>query len=182
MPSKGFDPEAFALALIETGNATEALKQSGIVPDSDEYDMATWYKRTAERYRKKREVKEALTRLYTERAQMDYADCLPLAAGAVKQFLLLKDDNPKTMKAQADLGAKILGDAKVVLSPIDERKLPVNKDELLDELARLIHNDKDLVGQIVRRGATVVDVTPEQPKAERDSEQGSVLPTVPEAT
>lgn len=180
MPSSGFDPEAFALALVETGNATEALKQSGIVPDSDEYDLTTWYKRTAERYRKKKEVKDALVRIYTERAQMDFADCLPLAAQAVKNFLLLKDDNPKTMKAQAELGAKILGDAKVVLEPADNKKLPVNKDELLDELARLISNDKDLVGQIVARGAVVVDVTPVGDEPEQAAKQGSQLQAVPE--
>lgn len=171
MPSSGFDPEAFALALIETGNASEALRQSGIVPDSTEYDMAGWYKRTAERYRKKKEVKDALVRLYTERAQMDYADCLPLAASAVKSFLQLKDDNPKTMKAQADLGAKILGDAKVVLAPPDEPKKLTTKDELLDELARLITNDKNLFGQIIARGTTIIDVTPVRDEPAQVTEQ-----------
>lgn len=180
MPSSGFDPEAFALALVETGNATEALKQSGIVPDSTEYDLTTWYKRTAERYRKKKEVKEALVRIYTERAQMDFADCLPLAAQAVKNFLLLKDDNPKTMKAQAELGAKILGDAKVVLEPADSEKLHINKDEILDELAKLISNDKDLIGQIVARGATIVDVTPVGNDTQPVAEQSGELRSVPE--
>lgn len=173
-----FDAEAFALALVEQGDASRALKSIGVVPDSDEYDEATWYKRAAHRLRQRKEVQAALVKIYSEKAAADYADCLPLAADSVKRFL--KEDftgNYKAMQAQAAIGVKILEDANIALGG-SQFKQPTaeNRNELIDQLAATILGDKGLVEQIVGRAASVVDGSAAKDVTGEVDEQGGLLP------
>ena len=182
MPTKGFNPEKFALVYAETGNATHALRESGAKPDKGDYDD-NWAARVANRYKSRPDVQDALVKIYSRKAAMEYADCLPLAANKVKEFLTADlSHNPKAFASQASLGAKILQDANIALGG-SEYKQPVvaNRNELLDQLSNLILADKGLVEQIVGRAANVIDGTSARVVSGEINESGEVLPPLPEA-
>ena len=183
MPVKEFNAKVFAEKLAETGNAALALQESGAYPDSDSYDE-NWWCRTGNRYKSRPDVQEALVEIYSRKAAMEYADCLPLAASRVKEFLQYDfQGNAKAMKSQADLGAKILEDANIALGG-SKYKQPVieNRNELLDQLASLIGSDKRLLDDIVGRAVTIVDGSAATDVTPKDDESGGVLPSVPTAT
>jgi hypothetical protein len=182
MPTKGFDPKKFAEAYAETGNATLALRESGAKPDKGDYDE-NWAHRVASRYKAKAEVQSELVKIYSRKAAMEYADCLPLAANKVKEFLTADfSDSPKAFATQASLGAKILQDANIALGG-SEYKQPVieNRNELLEQLSNLILADKGLVGEIVGRAASVIDGSSARVISPETDESSEVLPALPEA-
>lgn len=183
MVATNFDAQAYALALVEMGDATAALKSIGVVPDQEGYDEKTWYKRVAERYRRRKDVQEALVKVYSEKAAAEYADCLPLAANSVKRFLTEDfTGNYKAMKAQADIGVKILEDANIALGGSQfKQNISTNREELLDQLATAILGDKGLVEQIVGRAADVIDGTSAQVVSGEADERSTELQTLPEA-
>jgi len=182
MPTKGFDPKKFAEAYAETGNATLALRESGAKPDKGDYDE-NWAHRVANRYKAKAEVQSELVKIYSRKAAMEYADCLPLAANKVKEFLTADfSDSPKAFATQASLGAKILQDANIALGG-SEYKQPVieNRNELLEQLSNLILADKGLVGEIIGRAASVIDGSSARVVNPEADESGEVLHALPEA-
>ena len=182
MPVKGFDPKTFALVYAETGNATKALLESGARPDKGDYDE-NWAARVANRYKSKAEVQDELVKIYSRKAAMEYADCLPLAANKVKEFLTADlRDNPRAFASQAALGAKILQDANIALGG-SEYKQPVmtNRNELVEQLASLIVADKGLSEQIIGRTASVLDGTAARVVSGEADESGEVLQALPEA-
>jgi hypothetical protein len=181
MPAKGFDPKKFALVYAETGNATLALRESGAKPDKGDYNE-NWAHMVANRYKGRAEVQDELVKIYSRKAAMEYADCLPLAAGKVKEFLTADlSSNPKAFASQAALGAKILQDANIALGG-SEYKQPViaNRNELVDQLSTLILADKGLIEQIIGRTASVVDGTAARVVSGEVVESSEVLPTLPE--
>lgn len=182
MAVENFDAKAFAQAYAELGNYEKALKEIGVHPTNESTDIDKWYERTAYRYKQRADVQEALVEIYSKKAAMEYADCLPLSATAVKNFLKLDSDKPNVMKAQAELGAKILQDANIALGG-SQFKQPVitNRDELLDQLAATILGDKGLVEQIVGRAATVIDGEAARDVSPASDERSTVLQTLPEA-
>jgi hypothetical protein len=183
MPTKGFDPKKFAEAYAETGNATLALRESGAKPDKGDYDE-NWAHRVASRYKAKAEVQAELVKIYSRKAAMEYADCLPLAANKVKEFLSADfSDSPKAFASQAALGAKILQDANIALGG-SEYKQPVieNRNELLEQLSNLILADKGLVGEIVGRAASVIDGSSARDVSPEAAELSRPLPADSETT
>ncbi len=182
MPTKGFDPKKFAEAYAETGNATLALRESGAQPDKGDYDE-NWAHRVANRYKAKPDVQAELVKIYSRKAAMEYADCLPLAANKVKEFLTADfSDSPKAFATQASLGAKILQDANIALGG-SEYKQPVieNRNELLEQLSNLILADKGLIGEIAGRAASVIDGSSARVISPETDEPSPVLQAVPEA-
>jgi hypothetical protein len=182
MPVRGFDPKKFALVYAESGNATKALLESGAQPDKGDYD-SNWAARVANRYKDRDDVQAELVKVYSRKAAMEYADCLPLAAGKVKEFLSADfRDSPKAFATQASLGAKILQDANIALGG-SEYKQPIieNRNELLDQLANLIVADKGLVEQIVGRAASVIDGSAARDVSPESDESVTALQTLPEA-
>lgn len=181
MPVKGFDPKKFAEAYAETGNATLALRESGARPDNGDYDE-NWASRVANRYKAKAEVQSELVKIYSRKAAMEYADCLPLAANKVKEFLSADfSDSPKAFATQASLGAKILQDANIALGG-SEYKQPVieNRNELLEQLSNLILADKGLVEQIAGRAASVIDGSAAKDVSGETAEPIEILQALPE--
>lgn len=182
MAVKGFDPKRFAEVYAESGNATLALTESGAKPDKEGYDD-NWAARVSNRYKAREDVQAELVKIYSRKAAMEYADCLPLAAGKVKEFLSADfRENPKAFATQASLGAKILQDANVALGG-SEYKQPVfeNRNELLDQLANHILSDKGLLEQIIGRATNVVDGTAARVVSPEGDEPITVLPALPEA-